>query len=105
MITAFPPNILVCVDKKYPRPRAYIQEDALQLYVDQLAEENPEAGWDTHDISEDEIVRARRSHTDYDDGETAEYTGRTRAGKTLCCTVEQFDRNGGARVRDFRITE
>ncbi|MBQ7607337.1 MAG: hypothetical protein IJU76_05145 [Desulfovibrionaceae bacterium] len=105
MITAFPPNILICLDKKYPETRAYIQEDALQLYVDQLAEENPEAAWDTHDISEDKIVRARRIPVEHDDGETAQYTGRTLDGKAFCCTVEQFDRNGGARVRDFRITE
>ncbi len=105
MITAFPPNILICIDKKYPEPRAYIHEDALQLYIDQLAKDEPGAGWDDHDGSQDDMVRARRLPSEHDDGERAEYTGRTLDGKNVFCTVEQFDRNGGARVTNLRITD
>ena len=97
MITAFPPQILVCIDKKYKAPRAFIQEDAMQLMVDDLARQFPDQGWDRHDISGDETVRARRIEG-ASDGEHCTYQGKTQSGRTLTFRVLQFDRNGCAKI-------
>ena len=96
MITSFPPGILICIDARYDQPRAFLQEDALQLLVDRLALQDPAAGWENHDISEDETVRAQLVGSR--DGLTAEYQAVTRDGRKLLFTVGQFDRYGAAEI-------
>ena len=100
MITSFPPNILICTDARYGHPKAFLQEDALQLMVDQLAQKEPDAGWDTHDISQDETVRGRLLHAG--DGQCAEYQAVSGKGRTLRIVIGQFDRYGAAEVKEIR---
>ena len=100
MITSFPPGILICIDARYDRPRAFLQEDALQLLVDRLAQQDPAAGWDSHDIAEDETVRAQLVGSS--DGLIAEYQAVTRDGRRLLFTVGQFDRYGAAEISQMR---
>ena len=88
MITAFPPRILICIDQKYGQPKGYLHEDALQLFVDELAAEHPDQGWDDHDIYDDETVRA--SLLKSLDGEKAIYEAMLPNGQKASFEVEQL---------------
>lgn len=99
MITSFPPRILLCIDAKYGKPRAYIHEDALQLVVDDLAVSEPDAGWENHDISEDETLRATLVKSE--DGITAIYKATLSTGEKATFEVSQFDRKGGADAKQI----
>ncbi len=79
---------------------AFLQEDALQLLVDRLAQQYPDQGWDTHDIAEDELVRGKLVGSK--DGLSAEYQATTQDGRKLLFTVGQFDRYGAAEVSQMR---
>lgn len=99
MVTSFPPRILVCIDAKYAAPRAYISEDALQLYVDELALQDKDAGWDTHDIYDDQLVRATLVKSEA--GITALYKAKLPTGQTVLFEVEQFNAQGAASVKQL----
>ena len=101
MITAFPPDILVCTDERYSRMQAFLSEDALQLKVDQLAEENPAAGWQSHDIAQDATVRARLLRSE--EGRSAIYVSRSAPKQYF--RIGQIDRRGAADVLSLSLQE
>ena len=99
MITAFPPQILLCLDEKYGQPKAFLHEDAMQLMVDRLEESDPEGNWGMHDIAEDYTVRANLIRSE--NGEKAVYQAKKKDQTLLHVTIGQFDRSGKALVEEL----
>lgn len=94
MLTSFPPNILITPDERYATPVAFINEDAWNLYVEGLAERDPQGGWAMHDISLDKRVRARLLQSE--DGRSAIYEEMFAKEKPLRFRIGQIDREGKA---------